>query len=242
MRADQRLVELGLASSRARAQAEIRSGSVTCNGRLVDRPSRDVAPDARLELRAGGHPWVSRGALKLAHALDHFAIEVEGKIALDLGASTGGFTEVLLARSAQRVYAIDVGHDQLHKKLRGDARIILREGVNARDLGPSIVSELVDLIVADLSFISLKLALPPALALAAPGAHLVALIKPQFEAGPGATKKGGVRDEAVHARVCADISVWMSSQAGWRVMGVTPSPILGGEGNREFLLMAQLDG
>jgi len=238
MRADQRLVELGLVSSRARAQAEIRSGSVTCGGRPVDRPSREVAPGASLELRASHNPWVSRGGLKLDHALAHFGISAEGKIALDLGASTGGFTEVLLARGAARVYAIDVGHGQLHEKLKADSRVISREGVNTRDLNAGIVPEPVDLIVADVSFISLKLALPPALALAAQGAHLVALIKPQFEAGPGATKKGIVRDAGVHARVCADISDWIAS-AGWRVIGITPSPVLGGDGNREFLLAAQ---
>ena len=239
MRADQRLVELGLVPSRARAQAEIRAGTVTCNGRVVARPSVDVAGDAVLELRETSNPWVSRGGLKLAHALDHFGLSAASKVALDIGASTGGFTDVLLAQGARRVYAIDVGHDQLHEKLRGDARVILHEGVNARDLNRSLVPEPIDVIVADVSFISLKLVLPPALALAAPKADLVALVKPQFEAGPGVAKKGVVRDATIQARVCDEIAAWIAAQARWELLGVTPSPILGPEGNREFLLAAR---
>ena len=238
MRADQRLVELGLASSRARAQAEIAAGTVYCDGKPVTKASQSVANGAKLEIRGKQNPWVSRGGLKLDYALERFGIDVTGTIALDLGASTGGFTDVLRARSAARIYAVDVGGDQLHEKLRGDPRVISHEGVNARDLDASIVPEPVDLVVADVSFISLKLALPPALKLAKPDATLVVLIKPQFEAGKGAVKKGVVRDAAVHDRVCVDIADWIAGQ-GWEVLGVEPSPIYGGDGNKEFLLAAK---
>ena len=241
MRADQRLVELGLVQSRARAQAEIRAGSVMLGGKPIRRASDEIAPDALLELRAAANPYVSRGALKLAAALDHFPISPSGSTALDIGASTGGFTQVLLERGAARVYAIDVGHAQLHETLRADPRVIAREGVNARELDRSIVPELVDVIVADVSFISLKLALPAALALAAPTAMLVALIKPQFEGGKRATKKGVVRDEEVQSRVCAELAVWIEGH-GWQVLGLTPSPIQGGDGNREFLIAAKRHG
>jgi 23S rRNA (cytidine1920-2'-O)/16S rRNA (cytidine1409-2'-O)-methyltransferase len=237
-RADQRLVELGLVPSRARAQAEIRAGTVICNGRVIARASTEVACDALLELHHTGNLFVSRGGLKLDAALEHFGIEATGKVALDVGASTGGFTDVLLARGASRVYAIDVGHDQLHEKLCADPRVISREGINARDLDASLVPEAVDLIVVDVSFISLKLALPSALALAKPDAVLIALVKPQFEAGRGAAKKGIVRDPEVHNRVCAEIQDWVGAQ-GWHVLGLVASPISGGDGNREFLLAAR---
>lgn len=238
-RADQRLVELGLSPSRARAQAEIRAGSVTCDGRVVSKPSEEIGEGATLTIAAPANPYVSRGALKLSAALDHFGLDVAGKTCLDVGASTGGFTNVLLWRGAAKVYALDVGHDQLHERLRADPRVIVREGINARELSPEIVPEPVDVIVADVSFISLKLALPPALALAAPGALLVALIKPQFEAGKDRVKKGVVRDESIHAEVCDEIAAFVGAQAGWQVIGVTPSPITGPEGNKEFLIAAR---
>ena len=238
MRADLRLVELGLLTSRARAQAEIASGTVYCDGELITKPSTPVAPNSVLEIRGAKNPWVSRGGLKLDYALERFNIDVSGAVALDLGSSTGGFTDVLLEKGASRVYAVDVGHDQLHEKLRADRRVISREGVNARELDTTIIPEPLDLIVADLSFISLKIALSPALALAKPSATLIVLIKPQFEAGKGAVKKGVVRDAKVHDRVCAEIADWIEEH-GWRVLGTVPSPIEGPEGNREFLLAAR---
>lgn len=236
-RADIALTKRGLAPSRARAQAEIEAGTIYCDDKIVTKASQAIAADSKLEIRGTPNPWASRGGLKLDFALERFDIDAKGTVALDLGASTGGFTDVLLARGASHVYAIDVGHDQLHEKLRADTRVVSREGINARDLSISIVPEPIDLIVADVSFISLKLALPPALALAKPNAHLIALIKPQFEAGKGAVKKGIVRDEKVHSCVCAEIADWIEKQ-GWRVLGTVPSPIEGGDGNREFLLAA----
>lgn len=241
MRADLRLVELGLVPSRARAQAEIKAGGVFHDGRKIERSSDEVPADAVLKIDELANAFVSRGALKLVHALDHFGIDVSDSVALDIGASTGGFTEVLLVQGAARVYAVDVGHGQLHPKLRSDPQVIAVEGVNARSISRAVVPEPVDMIVADVSFISLKLALPAAFALAAPRAVLVALIKPQFEAGRGLVKKGVVRDEAVHRQVCEDISAWIDER-GWRVLGVTPSPMLGGDGNREFLIAAHHTG
>jgi 23S rRNA (cytidine1920-2'-O)/16S rRNA (cytidine1409-2'-O)-methyltransferase len=237
-RADLELAKRGLAPSRARARAEIEAGTVFCDGELVTKPSTPIAAGSVLEIRGAENPWVSRGGLKLDYALERFKIDVTGAVALDLGASTGGFTDVLLAKGAARVYAIDVGHDQLHEKLRGDARVISHEGVNARELDATVIPEPVDLIVADLSFISLKIALSGALALARPDAMLVVLVKPQFEAGKAAVKKGVVRDPEVHERVCNDIAAWIGMQ-GWRVLGTVPSPIEGPEGNREFLLAAR---
>ena len=237
-RADLELTKRGLAPSRARAQAEIESGTVYCDGALVTKASMPVAPNSVLEIRGAKNPWVSRGGLKLDYALERFNIDVTDAVALDLGASTGGFTDVLLAKGASRVYAVDVGHDQLHEKLRADPRVISREGVNARELDGTSVHEPVDLIVADLSFISLKIALSAALALARPNATLIVLIKPQFEAGKAAVKKGVVRDPEVQTRVCGEIAAWIGMQ-GWRVLGTVPSPIEGPEGNREFLLAAR---
>ncbi len=237
-RADQRLVELGLVTSRARAQAEIGAGRVTLAGQPVRKPNQTVAPDAALELREPENPWVSRGGLKLAHALDRFAIDPAGVVALDIGASTGGFTQVLLARGASRVYALDVGHDQMHASLCDDPRVVVIERTNARDIGCEIVPEPVDLIVADVSFISLKLALPPALGLARPGARLVALVKPQFEAGPGGTGKGIVRAAAARASAVNGVAQFLTA-AGWAVLGQTPSLIRGGDGNEETFLAAR---
>lgn len=237
-RADILAVEQGLEPSRARAAAEIRAGTIFADGRPVAKPSEMLPPGVRLERRGTANPYVSRGGLKLAHALDHFGIDPAGAVALDLGASTGGFTQVLLERGAARVYAVDVGHGQLHPSLSEDKRVISTEGVNARNLSRSHVPEPVSLVVSDVSFISLTLALPPALALAAPGARLAALVKPQFEAGPEQVRKGFVTDPAVYDRVCARTAAFIED-AGWQVTGLTESPIKGGDGNREFLIAAQ---
>jgi 23S rRNA (cytidine1920-2'-O)/16S rRNA (cytidine1409-2'-O)-methyltransferase len=199
-----------------------------------------VAADLDVTLRQDEQPFVSRGGLKLAHGLDHFQIDPAGRTALDLGASTGGFTDVLLRRGAARVYAVDVGYGQLDWRLRNDPRVHVRERTNARKLTAEEVPEPVDLVVADTSFISLKLVLPAALALTTPAARLVALIKPQFEVGKGLVGKGGVvRDPALHQAVCDDIAGWLAEEQGWPVLGITPSPITGPKGNREFLIAAQ---
>jgi 23S rRNA (cytidine1920-2'-O)/16S rRNA (cytidine1409-2'-O)-methyltransferase len=232
------LVERGLAESRARAQALIMAGLVTVGGRRVDKAGALVPPDAAVTVTGPDHPWVSRGGLKLAHALDHFAIDPAGWRCLDLGASTGGFTDVLLARGAAHVTAVDVGRGQLHWRLRQDPRVTVRDGLNARALNPAHLDGPPDLIVCDASFIGLATLLPAALALAAPDARLVALIKPQFEAGPSQVGKGGiVRDPAVHAEVCQRVTDWLAS-VGWPPSGLTPSPVAGRDGNREFLVAA----
>ena len=237
LRADIALVERGLADTRAAAQRLVMAGLVFSGDRRLDKPGTAVAADAPLEVRGQSHPYVSRGGLKLAAALDAFAIPVAGRIALDVGASTGGFTDVLLQRGAARVYAVDVGHGQLAWKLRQDPRVVVLERTNIRDVGPAQVPDRVDLVVSDVSFIGLRTALPAALALAAAGAHLVALIKPQFEVGRGRVGKGGiVRDPALHAEVCATIRDWLAAQPGWRVLGLVDSPIAGADGNREFLI------
>jgi len=242
-RADQLLVEQGLAESRTKAQALILAGLVSCNGRRVDKPGEQLAADLALALKGRDHPWVSRGGIKLAHALDHFHITVEGQVALDIGASTGGFTEVLLSRGAKRVYAVDVGHGQLAWKLRQDPRVVVLERLNARYLTRADVPEPLDIITCDASFIGLATVLPAPLALAAEKAQLVALIKPQFEAGRAHVGKGGVvRDPAVHREVCERASAWVAAQPGWSVVGIAESPILGPEGNREFLLYARRSG
>jgi 23S rRNA (cytidine1920-2'-O)/16S rRNA (cytidine1409-2'-O)-methyltransferase len=239
IRVDQRLVELGLVPSRARAQSEIKAGTVTLGGRAIQKPGERVAPEAVLELAVPENPWVSRGGLKLAHGLDHFAIDPSGAVALDLGASTGGFTQVLLERGAVRVYAVDVGHDQLHSSLRGDPRVVVLKRTNARHLDRALIPEPIDLIVADVSFISLRLVLPPALALAQQRARLLVLVKPQFELGPGAAPKGIVRDPARRAEAARDVALLIAAQPGWSVSGETPSPIPGGDGNEEVLLAAE---
>ncbi len=239
-RADHLLVEHGLVESRTRAQALILAGRVFSGESRVGKPGQLLREDSPLEVRGPDHPWVSRGALKLEKALDHFAIDPEGLVCLDVGASTGGFTEVLLARGAARVYAVDVGHGQLAWKLRTDPRVVVLERTNARYLGRREVPEPVDLVVCDASFIGLETVLPAPLALAAPGARLIALIKPQFEVGKGRVGKGGVvRDPALHREVCARIEAWLNAQPGWRVLGLTESPILGPEGNTEFLIAAE---
>ncbi len=238
-RADRLLVARDLAESRTRAQALILAGRVFSGEVRIDKAGQTLAEDAPLEVRGRDHPWVSRGGLKLAHGLDRFAIDPLGLTCLDLGASTGGFTDVLLDRGAARVYAVDVGHGQLAWKLRNDSRVTVLERTNARTLTTAEVPEPVELIVCDASFIGLETLLPVPLALAAPGARLIALIKPQFEVGKGQVGKGGVvRDPELHAQVCARIEAWLGARAGWRVLSLTESPILGPEGNREFLIAA----
>ncbi|MBT3358730.1 MAG: TlyA family RNA methyltransferase [Rhodospirillales bacterium] len=240
-RVDQLLVERGLAESRARAQALVMAGLVYSETRRLDKPGHQISGEAPLELKGQDHPWVSRGGLKLDHALTHFAIHPEGLVCMDVGASTGGFTDVLLSRGAGRVYAVDVGRGQLAWKLRGDERVVVLEKTNARHLTTEQVPEPLAMVVCDASFIGLEKVLPAPLALCAPGATLVSLIKPQFEVGKGRVGKGGVvRDVALHEEVCVKISDWLSSLPGWTVQGITESPIKGPEGNIEFLIAARL--
>jgi 23S rRNA (cytidine1920-2'-O)/16S rRNA (cytidine1409-2'-O)-methyltransferase len=242
-RADVMLVDRGLAESRARAQALILAGKVFAGERRVGKAGELLAEDAALVVRGQDHPWVSRGGLKLDHALAWFGLSPEGRVCLDIGASTGGFTDVLLAHGATRVHAVDVGHGQLAWKLRTDPRVVVHERTNARYLSAEAIGEPIGALACDASFIGLATLLPAPLALCAPGAWAVALIKPQFEAGPGAVgRKGVVRDPAVHEAVCARISGWWQGAPGWTVRGVTESPITGPEGNREFLIAATRDG
>ena len=218
------------------------AGAVFSGERKLSKPGDQLAEDAPLEVRGKDHPWVSRGGIKLDHGLSHFGFDVTNKVALDVGSSTGGFTDVLLSRGAAKVYAVDVGTNQLAWKLRQDSRVIVHERTNARALGSSIIPEPVDIIVCDASFISIAKVLEAPLKLAGERAKLVALVKPQFEAGREEVGKGGVvRDSAVHERVCAEAKAWVGSQ-GWRVLGVEPSPITGPEGNVEFLLGAEKNG
>ncbi len=241
-RLDVLLVERALAPSRDRARALVMAGAVFVAGNRVDKPGTTIPRDAAIEVRGSDHPWVSRGGLKLAHALETFALDVTGAVALDVGASTGGFTDVLLQGGAARVYAVDVGHGQLAWALRNDARVVVLERTNARTLTDREIPEPVDVIVCDASFIGLRTVLPAALALAASGTRLVALIKPQFEAGKGRVGKGGVvRDPAVHAEVCETIREWLERDCGWTVMGLTESPVTGPAGNKEFLIAARRD-
>jgi 23S rRNA (cytidine1920-2'-O)/16S rRNA (cytidine1409-2'-O)-methyltransferase len=241
-RADVALVERGLAESRTRAQALILAGVVFSGEARVAKAGDLIKPDQPLEVRGGDHPWVSRGGVKLAHALAHFGLSAAGRVCLDVGASTGGFTDVLLHHGAAKVYAVDVGHGQLAWKLRVDPRVVVMERVNARYLSTEQVPEPVGAVVCDASFIGLRTVLPAPLALAAPGAFAVALIKPQFEVGPAVAKGGVVRDAAVHRRVCEEIRAWWSGLPGWEVTGIEASPILGPEGNREFLIAAHRAG
>ena len=242
IRADQLLVDLGLAESRARAQALILAGHVFLGDRKVEKAGQQVAPDAAIDVRGRDHPWVSRGGIKLAHALEEFAIDVTGAVAIDVGSSTGGFTDVLLTNGAVRVYAVDSGTNQLAWKLRSDDRVIVHEQTSARILTPDHIPEPVDIIVCDASFISLAKVLEKPLTFARPGAVLAALIKPQFEAGREEVGKGGVvRDAAIHQRVCDEVSQWVTAQ-GWTVLGLTTSPITGPQGNVEFLIYARLGG
>jgi 23S rRNA (cytidine1920-2'-O)/16S rRNA (cytidine1409-2'-O)-methyltransferase len=238
VRADQLLVQRGLAESRTRAQALILSGNVFAADRRVAKAGDMLAEDSPLSVKGRDHPWVSRGGIKLDHGLAHFGFDVTGAIALDVGSSTGGFTDVLLSRGVAKVYAVDVGTNQLAWKLRSDPRVVVHEQTNARDLTGEIIPEAVDIVVCDASFISLTKVLDAALNLAKPGARLVALIKPQFEAGREEVGKGGViRDPAVHQRVCDEASAWVGSK-GWTILGIEASPITGPEGNVEFLIGA----
>ena len=239
-RLDQLLVDRGLVESRTRAQALVMAGKVFSGERKMEKAGQQVAEDIALEVRGQDHPWVSRGGLKLAHALEHFGVDPTGAVAIDVGASTGGFTDVLIQGGAAKVYAVDVGHGQLAWKLRNDDRVIVLEKTNARHLGAEHVPEPVDMVVCDASFISLKTVLPAAIAMVKPGGRLVALIKPQFEAGREQVGKGGVvRDPEVHAAVCDDIRAWLDGVGGWAIDGIVPSPITGPEGNVEFLISAR---
>lgn len=239
-RLDQRLVDDGHVSSRTRAQALIMAGTVLVADRVVDKPGTMVADDALVRLRGADHPWVSRGGLKLDHALDQLGWSVEGLVALDVGASTGGFTHVLRSRGVAKVYAVDVGWGQLAEPLRQDPAVVNLERTNARHLTADHIPEAVDLVVCDASFIGLEQVLPAAIALAKPGAGLIALIKPQFEVGKGQVGKGGVvRDPTLHKAVCARVRTWLEGTMGCTVEALTESPVLGPKGNREFLIAAR---
>jgi 23S rRNA (cytidine1920-2'-O)/16S rRNA (cytidine1409-2'-O)-methyltransferase len=241
-RADQLLVERGLAESRAKAQALILAGLVSAEGRRIDKAGTTLPEESALAVAGRDHPWVSRGGVKLVRALEHFAIDVGGAVALDIGASTGGFTDVLLARGVARVHAVDVGRGQLAWKLRQDPRVVVHEAVNARYLSGAEIAEPIDVITCDASFIGLATVLPAPLSLAAERAVLIALIKPQFEAGPGEVGRGGVvRDPAIHRAVCERIAGWVGARPGWAVVGIVDSPLHGPAGNREFLLCARRD-
>jgi 23S rRNA (cytidine1920-2'-O)/16S rRNA (cytidine1409-2'-O)-methyltransferase len=235
-RIDRLLVERGLFESRAKAQAAIEAGLVRADDTTVRKASDEIEIDAALTATPL-HPYVSRGGVKLAAALDHFGFDPRGRVCIDVGASTGGFTQVLLNRGSKRIYAVDVGRGQLHEKLRARPEVVSFEESDIRKLSPAAFRETPDIVVVDVSFISLKLVLPYALRLLAHRAQLVALIKPQFEAGPANLKKGIVRDDAVRAAVCTEISAFVTSLS-WQVLGMIPSPIHGGDGNAEFLLGA----
>ncbi|MFC7476072.1 TlyA family RNA methyltransferase [Dankookia sp. GCM10030260] len=236
VRADQLLVDRGLVESRTRAQALIMAGKVFSDTRRIEKAGQVLEAGAPLELRGQDHPWVSRGGVKLAHAIAHFGLSSEGRICIDVGASTGGFTDVLLQHGATKVFAVDVGHGQLAWKLRNDPRVVVMERVNARYL--EHLPDAPSVLVCDASFIGLGTVLPAPLALVAPGGWAVALIKPQFEVGPAVAKGGVVRDANVHRQVCHRIADWWAALPGWRVLGVEASPLLGPEGNREFLIAA----
>ncbi|HEY1856265.1 TlyA family RNA methyltransferase [Acidocella sp.] len=240
LRADLMLVNSGLVESRAKAQALIMAGLVYSGTARVKKAGDLLPEDAALSVKGQDHPWVSRGGVKLAHGLTHFGFDATDRIGLDVGASTGGFTDVLLTHGAKHVYAVDVGHGQLAWKLRSDPRVTVLEKTNARHLTAEQIPESIGALVCDASFIGLQTVLPAAMALCAPGAFAVALIKPQFEAGPEHVGKGGVvRDPEVHEAVCARIEAWWSSLPGWRVRGIATSPITGPEGNVEFLIGAE---
>lgn len=239
-RADQLLTDRGLAESRTRAQALILAGKVFSGERRVAKPGDALAADTPLEVRGQDHPWVSRGGLKLVHALEAFHLSPAGQVCLDVGASTGGFTDVLLAHGATKVHAVDVGHGQLAWKLRNDPRVVVHEKTNARYLTSEAIPDPIGVLVCDASFIGLATVLAAPLALCRPGAWAVALIKPQFEAGPSSVgRKGVVRDPAVHAEVCERVHAWFAARPGWHVLGIVESPITGPEGNKEFLIAAE---
>jgi len=236
-RLDQLLLNLGLVASRSRARDAIQRGTVTVNGRVVTKPGTVFAEDAAVTIDDPAQDYVSRAALKLVAALDHFGLDPAGHDCLDVGASTGGFTEVLLARGAHHVTAIDVGHDQMHPRIAGNPRVTNIEGLNARNLTADDIGHAVSFLVSDVSFISLKLALAPALALAEPGGTCVLLVKPQFEAGREAIAKSGLlKDPGSAPAVAAELERWLAQEMGWNSLGLIPSPIAGGDGNQEYLL------
>ncbi len=241
LRADQALVDRGLVETRSKAQALVMAGKVFSGEKRIEKPGQPIKDEAPLDVRGQDHPWVSRGGLKLEKGLNHFGIDVTGMTGLDIGASTGGFTDVLLSRGASHVTAVDVGRGQLHWKLRQDDRVTVLESTNARNLTDSEVPDPVGIIVCDASFIGLEKVLDVPLQFAAPGAWLVGLVKPQFQVGRGEVGKGGVvRDPALHQRVCAEAMDWLAARAGWRVLGIAESPITGPQGNVEFLLGGRL--
>ncbi len=239
-RLDQALVERGLFPSRARAQGAIVAGLVTIDGRAAVKPSTSVPSDAKLDVHGDVHDYVSRGGVKLAAALAAFSIDARDRICLDLGASTGGFTQALLRAGAAKVYAVDVGRGQLHPRIAGDSRVVSLEGMHAKDLTRAVIPDAIGLLTCDVSFIGLKKALPPALLLAAPGAALIALVKPQFEVGPDRIGKGGiVRDtDEIGRRTADDLAGWLQREHGYAPLALIESPIAGGDGNREFLIGA----
>ncbi len=238
IRLDQLIVDRGLAESKTRAQALVMAGHVFIGNAKASKPGQQLDEDAEISVKGIDHPWVSRGGIKLAHALLEFGIDVSDMVAIDVGSSTGGFTDVLLTNGASKVYAVDSGTNQLAWKLRQDDRVVVHEQTSARILTDAHIPEMVDLIVCDASFIGLAKVLESPLTFAKADAQLVALIKPQFEAGREEVGKGGVvRDEAVHARVCDEVSAWLED-SGWRVQGLTTSPITGPQGNVEFLVWA----
>ncbi|WP_299379972.1 TlyA family RNA methyltransferase [uncultured Kiloniella sp.] len=239
-RADQLLVDRGLVESKTKAQARIMAGQVYTETKRIDKPGQPLAEDAPLTVKGEDHPWVSRGGLKLEKGLREFNIDPAGKVCMDVGASTGGFTDVLLTNGAAKVYAVDVGHGQLAWKIRKDERVVVMERTNARHLTTEQVPEALDMIVCDASFIGLETVLPASMALAGPGALMVALIKPQFEVGKGRVGKGGVvREPELHQEVCDRIENWLNEETDWAVLGLTESPIKGPEGNIEFLIAAR---
>jgi 23S rRNA (cytidine1920-2'-O)/16S rRNA (cytidine1409-2'-O)-methyltransferase len=238
-RVDQMLVDRGLVESRTRAQALIMAGLVFAGTKKVEKPGQTLADDVVLDVRGRDHPWVSRGGIKLAHGLDYFGWDVAGAVAIDVGSSTGGFTDVMLSRGVSKVFAVDSGTNQLAWKLRQDPRVIVHEQTSARILTAAQITEPVDLIVCDASFIGLAKVLERPMAFAKPAARLMALVKPQFEAGREEVGKGGVvRDTYVRARVCNEVAAWLTAQ-GWHVLGVVESPITGPEGNVEYLIAAE---
>lgn len=238
MRLDQALVIRGLADSRTKAQSLIREGFVTVAGIVQKKPSLITAADDEIIVKGELHPWVGRGGMKLDHAITHYALDINGQTCLDLGASTGGFTDVMLHYGAAKVYAVDVGHDQLHDKLRGDARVVNLEGLHAKDITADHAPDEIDFLAADLSFISVTKALPFVFPLLSPRARLVVLIKPQFEAGRDAVGKGGVVKDEAAQKAAVDNVLRFLQESGFLLSDVIPSPIAGGDGNREFLVMA----
>lgn len=238
LRLDELLVRRGLYATRSRAKDAVLRGTVRVDGVNLTKPGILLPVESRLETEDAAQKYVSRAALKLIAGLDHFALSPQDTITLDIGASTGGFTQVLLERGADHVIAVDVGHDQMHASLLNDSRITNLEGLNARELAAGhLKGQKINFIVSDVSFISLKLALPNALALAQPGAHCLALVKPQFEAGKAAIGKGGLlKDKSMAEPIAQDLSDWLDTQAHWRSLGFCPSPLEGGDGNREYLL------